>query len=163
MENWTAQSRPAPQFEQQQVVIAPSMAEPEPPDLDDMAQRLDQMKIEAIVDAERTRFGINGLFAFLLVTPMIYLLEHLIVFQGRSFDVLTDAQVIVSPERVVIALAAGLGVAVIVAIASQLARQRVTRAVKAYEARLIALGGTPLPERGVPLEERRRDTNSRHP
>jgi hypothetical protein len=161
MENWTAQSRPAPQFEQQQVVIAPSVAEPEPPDLDDMAQRLDQMKIEAIVDAERTRFGINGLFAFFVAAPVVYLVEHVIVFQGRSVDVLTDAQAILSPERVVIALAAGLGVAVIVAIASHLARQRVTRAVKAYEARLIALGGTPLPERGRPLEERRKDKSSR--
>ena len=161
MENWTAQSRPAPQFEQQQVVIAPSVAEPEPPDLDDMAQRLDQMKIEAIVDTERTRFGINGLFAFFVAAPVAYLVEHVIVFQGRSFDVLTDAQAILSPERVVIALAAGLGVAVIVAIMSHLARQRVTRAVKAYEARLIALGGTPLPERGRPLEERRRDKGSR--
>ena len=162
MENWTAQSRPAPQFEQQQVVIAPSVAEPEPPDLDDMAQRLDQMKIEAAVDAERTRFGINGLFAFFVAAPVAYLVEHIIVFQGRSFDVLTDAQAILSPERVVIALAAGLGVAVIVAIASHLSRQRVTRAVKAYEASLIALGGTPLPERGVPLEERRKDKGSRH-
>jgi pyruvate/2-oxoglutarate dehydrogenase complex dihydrolipoamide acyltransferase (E2) component len=161
MENWTAQSRPAPQFEQQQVVIAPSVAEPEPPDLDFMAQYLDQMKIEAIVDAERTRFGINGLFAFFAAAPVAYLVEHVIVFQGRSFDVLADAQAIVSPERVAIALAVGLAVAIIVAIVSHLARQRVTRAVKAYEARLIALGGTPLPERGVPLEERRKDKNSR--
>ncbi len=156
MDNWTAQSRPAPQFEQQQVVVAPRVTEPEPPDLDDMAQRLDQMKIEAAVDSERTRFGINGLFAFLLVTPVIYLLEYLIVFQDRSFDVLTDAQALVSPERIAIALAAGLAVAVIVAITSHLARQKVANAVTAYEARLIALGGTPLPERGLPLEERRK-------
>jgi hypothetical protein len=161
MENWTAQNRPAPQFEQQQVVTAPSVAEPEPPDLDFMAQHLDQMKIEAIVDAERTRLGINGLFAFLLVTPAIYLIEHLIVFQGRSFDVLTDAQAIVSPTRVVIALAVGLAAAISVAIVSHLARQNVARAVKAYEARLIALGGAPPPERGLPVEERRKDRSSR--
>jgi hypothetical protein len=72
------------------------------------------MKVEAIVDAERMRLGINGLLAFLLVTPAIYLLEHLIVFQGRSFAVLADAQAIISPERIVIALAAGLGIAIIV-------------------------------------------------
>jgi hypothetical protein len=160
MENWTAQNRPAPQFEQQ-VVTAPSAAEPEPPDLDFMAQHLDQMKIEAIVDAERTRVGINGLFAFLLVTPVIYLIEHLIMFQGRSFDVLADAQAIVSPERVVIAVAVGLAVAIIVAIVSHLARQKGTTRVNAYEARLIALGGAPLPERGLPLEERRKDRSSR--
>src|SRR5215831_2895950 len=98
MENWTAQSRPAPQIEQQQVVIAPAVAEPEPPDLDDMARRLDQMKIEAAVDAERTRSGINGLFAFFVAAPVVYLVEHVIAFQGRSLDVLTDAQAIISPE-----------------------------------------------------------------
>lgn len=161
MENWTAQTRPAPQFEQQQVVIAPSIAESEPPDLDFMAQHLDQMKIEAAIDAERTRFGINGLFAFFLVTPASYLLEHIVVFQGRSFDVLTDAQAIVSPERVAIAVAAGLAVALIVGITSHLATQRTRKAVRAYEARLIALGGTPLPERGSSLEEGRKGEYSK--
>jgi hypothetical protein len=145
------QNQPAPQFEQQRIVAPPAPVRADLPDLAAMAVELDRMKIEASVDAERTRPGLNGLFAFLLASFVAYVVAHFVSYQDQAFVMLTHPGDFIEPKRAGIALGIGLVVAGAVALGSAIAERRTRSAVRAYEEQLIALGGTPLPERGKPL------------
>jgi hypothetical protein len=152
MEQLPAQHRPAPQFEQQQIGVAPASVHQEPSDLEAMAVTLDQMKVEAAIDSERTRPGLNGLFALLVVGGGAFIGEYIARYGAQSVQKLSDAKALVDPQMIAQAVAAGVAVAVLVGLASWLATRRTERAVRAYEQRLISLGGTPLPERGRRLD-----------
>jgi hypothetical protein len=156
MEQFPAQHRPAPQFEQQQIGVAPAQVHQEPPDLEAMAVTLDQMKVEAAIDSERTRPGLNGLFALLVVGGAAFIGQYIARYGAQSMQKLTDAKALVDPQMIAQAVAGGLVVAALVGLVSWLATRRTQAAVHAYEQRLISLGGTPLPERGQRLDNRQR-------
>lgn len=149
------QYRPAPQFEQQQIAETAATPRIEPPDLDAMALRLDLMKIDAAIDAERTRPGLNGFFALVLVSGLGYVGLYLAQYQTRALAAAAHGDDVLNAVRVVSAIGIGMLAAVVVGIWSFLATRRVRRAVQAYERELLALGGTPLPERGMPLHPHR--------
>ncbi len=157
MGGWIEQNQPSPQFEYEQFVIAPASVMEAPPDLEAMAVELDQMKIEATVDAERTRPGLNGFFAFILTTPLLYIIGYAAEHQEKSFDALTHPQQLIEPLLGAIALGGGLVIASAVAIASNIATRKHQAQVQKFQKELISLGGTPLPERGQPLLERPRN------
>ncbi len=151
MGGWIEQNQPSPQFEYEQIVIAPAAVVEGPPDLEAMAQELDQMKVEATIDAERTRPGLNGFFAFILSTPLIYIVGYAAEHQEKSFAALTHPQQLLEPLLGAIALGGGLAITTAVAIASHIATRKQQAKVQTFQKELISLGGTPLPERGQPL------------
>jgi hypothetical protein len=67
------QYRPAPEFAQEAISLAPAAVEEEPGYLEGMAQRLDYMKLDALIEAERLRPGLNGFFALVVVAGGAYL------------------------------------------------------------------------------------------
>lgn len=141
MEPWNAQYRSAPEFEQQ------------PADLEAMALTLDRMKIEAGIDSERTRPSLSGLFAFLLTAGVVAI--GLWVVQYGTQTQHTGQKVSLSLQMLLLAGIAGVLASLVVALLSVRATRRTQRAVRAYEQRLLALGGTPLPERGQRFDKRR--------
>jgi hypothetical protein len=143
-----AQYRPAPQFEQEQLGAAPAPAQPAQPDLEAMAIKLDEMKVEAMVDAERTRPSLNGLFALLLVSGATFIGEYVAQYGAQSFEKLTQGKAVVDVQTIGQALGVGVAVAAVVA------TRKTSKRVRTFEQRLIDLGGTPLPERGQPLTGR---------
>lgn len=143
--------RPAPQFEQEQITLAPSDAREDVHDLAAMAIQLDQMKIDAAIDAERTRPGLNGFFALVLGAGVSYAAAYLVQYQSGTLDALTHGEGYLDIRRGAIALGIALVAGVLVGIWSSVVTRRTQAAVQAYERRLRALGGTPLPERGQPF------------
>lgn len=144
------QYRPAPQFEQEQIAVAPATMGDAPLDLDAMAVHLDQMKVEAIIDAERTRPGLNAFFALILATGVSYI-AFTVARYAAGTSSLRDRQIdVVDIPRAAAAIGVGLVAAIAVGIWSAILTRRTRRTVRAYEQRLIALGGTPLPDRGPP-------------
>jgi hypothetical protein len=116
-----------------------------------MAITLDQMKVEAMVDAERTRPSLNGLFTFLLVGGATFIGEYVAQYGAQSFEKLTQGKAVVDLQMIGQALGVGVAVAAMVALMSYVATRRTSKRVRTVEQQLINLGGTPLPERGRPL------------
>jgi hypothetical protein len=156
MEQWNAQQRPAPQFEQQQLAELPAESAQEPPDVEAMALRLDQMKVEAAIDSERTRAGLNGMFAFALVGGAAFIIQFVMQYGAQSLQKLTDRVALLDVQMLLQAGVVGLVASIIVALLSLFATRRTQHAVHAYQQRLVALGGMPLPERGRRLANQRR-------
>jgi hypothetical protein len=157
MDQWNTQYRPAPQFEQEQLGAVPAPAQQERPDLEAMAIKLDQLKVEAAIDAERTRPSLNGLLAFFLVGGATFIGEYVGQYGAQSIEKLTLGKAAIDLQMVGQALGAGVVVAAVVAVMGYLATRRTYKRVRTFEQQLISLGGTPLPERGLPLI---RGTNS---
>ncbi len=151
MGGWIEQNQPSPQFEYEQIVAAPAAVTEAPPDLEAMAHELDQMKIEAVIDAERTRPGLNGFFAFILATPLIYIIGYAAEHQEKSFSALAHPQQLLEPLLGAIALGGGVVITTAVAITSNIATRKQQAKVQTFQKELVSLGGTPLPERGQPL------------
>jgi hypothetical protein len=155
MDQWNAQYRPAPQFEQEQLGEPPAAEQPLAPDLEAMALTLDQMKVEAAIDAERTRPSLNGLFALVLVGGVAFIGEYVARYGSDSLAVLTSGKTGLDPEMLLYAGGAGVVVAALVALISILATRRTRKRVRTFEHELVSLGGTPFPERGQPLPRRK--------
>jgi len=151
MGQWNAQYRPAPQFEQEQLGAVPAPAQQERPDLEAMAIKLDQLKVEAAIDAERTRPSLNGLFAFLLMGGATFIGEYVGQYGAHSIEKLTQGKAGIDPQMVGQALGTGVVVAAVAAVMGYLATRRTYKRVRTFEQQIINLGGTPLPERGLPL------------
>jgi hypothetical protein len=154
-----SQYRPAPEVEQRQIALAPTVAHEGPPDLDAMALHLDQMKIEAKIDAERTRPGLNGFFALVLAAGIGYAVLYVAQYQAQTVAAMAHGEDTFNPVRVAVALGIGLLLATVVGLWSFLVMRRTQRVVQAYEQHLLALGGTPLPERGLPVSGGRKVTS----
>ncbi|HEU5441698.1 MAG TPA: hypothetical protein VFU88_20615 [Ktedonobacterales bacterium] len=157
MDQWNAQYRPAPQFEQAHLGAPPASAAQQLPDLEAMAVELDQMKIEAAIDSERTRPSLNGFFAFLVVGSATFIVAYVVRYGGHALPLLFKAKSAVDLQIIAQAIGAGVIVAAVVALVSFLATRRTYRNVRAFEQKLIRLGGTPLPDRGRPLKAQSRD------
>lgn len=145
-----AQYQRAPEFEREQVTLAPAPTRDEPPDLAAMAIQLDQMKIEAIIEAERTRPGLNGFFALILITGASYVAAYLAQYQMDTVAAVKRGIGYLDVRRGLLALGIGLVAALVVGVWGAISARRTRRNVEAYERRLRTLGGTPLPERGPP-------------
>lgn len=152
MEQWNTQYRPAPEFEQQQISEVPAETLREPSDLEAMAITLDHMKVEAAIDSERTRPSLNGLFAFLLTTGVVIIGLLIVQYGIQSQHVFTGQKVSLSPQMLLLGGAVGVLAGLAVALLSARATRRTQRAVRAYEQRLLDVGGTPLADRGRPLD-----------
>lgn len=147
MNDWTEYQWPAPQFER--VVTEPDPGRAELPDLDAMARKLDEMKVEASIDAERTRPALNGFLTFIVVAGLTYLAQFVMRFGTGAFAELIHTQPLEAPTKAIIAGGAGVVAAAAVTFGSQRAARRTQKAVTAFEEQLISLGGVPLPERGL--------------
>lgn len=149
------QFRPAPEFAQEAISLAPAEVEEEPGYLDEMALRLDQMKLDAIIDAERLRPTLNGLFALVLVSGVAYLALYVVQYQAGTLAAIEDGTDYLSVSRGVAALGIGLVTAILTGVWCTVLMRRSRQAIHQYEGELIARGGTPLPERGQPLHPRK--------
>ena len=145
------QYRPAPEFAEEAIAAAPVHAQEEPGYLEEMALRLDQMKLDAKVDAERLRPGLNGFFALVLITGVAYFGLFVAQYQAGTMAALENRTDYLNVPRGTGALAIGLAAAVAAAVWSIILKRRSHDAIQAYERELVARGGTPLPERGQPL------------
>ncbi len=149
------QYRPAPEFAHEVIAAAPVDVQEEPGYLEDMALRLDQMKLDAAVDAERLRPGLNGFFALVLITGVAYLGLYVAQYQAATITAIQRGTDYLSVPRGGGALAIGLVAALVVGVWSSTLVRRARRAIQAYESDLVARGGTPLPERGQSLRPSR--------
>lgn len=135
------QVRPAPQFERAapETPVEPPVA----PDLDAMADELRQLKVDAAVDAERTRPSLNAFLALIVVAGATYIGQFIMQYGTDGFRVLTHTPPLNDPAKLIIAAGAGLVVAAIAALLSLLAARRTQQSVQAFERSYLDLGGTP--------------------
>src|SRR5579871_5681043 len=138
------QVRPAPQFERETPNVP--TATTEQPDLDAMASELQRMKIDAVVDAERTRPGLNGFLALVIVAGATSIIQFVAQYGPDTLSYLAHTQLLDVPLKSLIAVGAGLLAAGIAGLLSYLSRRRTQASVRAFEEQFISLGGTPLRE-----------------
>jgi hypothetical protein len=149
------QYRPAPEFAQEAITLAPADLPEEPGYLDELALRLDQMKIDAAIETERLRPGLNGFFAFMLITGVAYLALYVAQYQAGTLAALEHGVDYLSVPRGAGALGIGVAAAIVTGVWCTVLIRRMRQAIQEYERDLVARGGTPLPERGQSLHPRK--------